>query len=445
MGNVKRSDVDTTVAAAISAQLITLRWLAAICIIGLTPAAVRELRLPLPALELTLLGVWIGAYNGALIFASRRVENPKRLIVAQVILDWVSLAICVHLTGGIDSPALIFFLVHVVVVAILLPEQSPYVYVGAVIAFVALDAYWGIFPIAAPYQPIDEFPDALIGAMNEYFRRALWQGAFFGAALVGTAVISRAISAALQHRERRLLASLDETVQANTALHESEAQRKQFVHMVTHELRSPVTAAQSLIRVLLGGLAGTLTATQTDMLNRLSRRLDALLSLINDLLALQASRAAVTLKPVTVQPLIAVVIDDARIEAAEKRIALTCTCPDPALAIMATEEGVLRIAGNLIGNAVKYTPAGGAINVTLCPEPDGVAFSVQDTGIGIPPDALARIGEEFFRAENAHASGIVGTGLGMATVTGLVKQFGGTFSVQSEVGKGSTFTVTFPQ
>ena len=112
--------------------------------------------------------------------------------------------------------------------------------------------------------------------------------------------------------------------------------------------------------------------------------------------------------------------------------------------VMATEDGLGMVFGNLVGNAVKYTPSGGRVAVRLSRDKQGVAVDVRDSGIGIGSDEIARLGEEFFRASNAKSSGIGGTGLGLAIVRQHLDRWGARLEVESEVGHGSTFRVVFP-
>jgi signal transduction histidine kinase len=102
------------------------------------------------------------------------------------------------------------------------------------------------------------------------------------------------------------------------------------------------------------------------------------------------------------------------------------------------------IFGNLIGNAVKYTPEGGRVNVGLETRGPSATISVTDTGMGIPEEDLPKLWQEFFRASNAKKSGIIGTGLGLSIVKRRVEAYGGMISVQSVVDHGTTFGVTLP-
>jgi signal transduction histidine kinase len=216
-----------------------------------------------------------------------------------------------------------------------------------------------------------------------------------------------------------------------------------FMVMVAHELRSPVGGAQSLVRTLSGGLAGELTEKQREILSRVEMRLDSLLELINDLLTLAASKTAELEKPgmVAYQPVIKRIVDRLSVDAREKNITLTVSLPEKPRNVSATEDGLEKIMGNLIGNAIKYTPSGGQVKVVVNEDSDHVKMRVSDTGMGIPEDALPHIWDEFFRAGNARKSGITGTGLGLSIVKQYVDHYGGQIAAQSVEGKGAVFTL----
>lgn len=234
---------------------------------------------------------------------------------------------------------------------------------------------------------------------------------------------------------------------ASAALEELEAGRSRFIRVATHELRSPLTVAQSLVRGVLGGYAGELTEQQSEMFHRISRRLDYLESLVNDLLDLAASEApglAEEEGPVAINASVGRAVLLLQPRAEEKGVDLTLTPCCEELVVRGTEEGLDRVFVNLVGNAVKYTPSGGSVSVRARREGDEIQIEVVDTGIGIPEDAMPRLFEEFYRAPNAKAMDAVGTGLGLTIVEELVDRYDGRIEVESEVGEGSTFTVAFP-
>jgi signal transduction histidine kinase len=239
-----------------------------------------------------------------------------------------------------------------------------------------------------------------------------------------------------------------ENAVAYGALRRTDEVKSQFVRAVTHELRSPVAGAQSLLRAVTHESAGALTDLQRDVLRRLSDRLDTLQLLINDLLDLAAGKVKgleAEFTPVSVDAMAAWVVDRLGSQAEDKHLELKLYCAGRGLLVKGTDEGLRRILVNLVGNAIKYTPAGGRVAVTVEPSGADVAVVVADTGMGILPADLPRLFEEFHRGGNAKEAGILGTGLGLAIVKDLVDRSGGRIAVQSTVGQGSTFTVTLPR
>jgi signal transduction histidine kinase len=234
---------------------------------------------------------------------------------------------------------------------------------------------------------------------------------------------------------------------AHYKLQHTDQERAEFVRNITHELRAPVTSSQSLLRALIHQMVGDLTNEQRDILTRIERRFNTLLELINDLLALAASKVSTKheiLEPLDIASVVSEVIENWSIPAAEKHITLLYQLPKRSPVVMATHEGLVRIFDNLVGNAVKYTPQDGKVEIVLIKSTKGVAVTVTDSGIGIPEDDLPDLWNEFFRARNVRSSQTTGTGLGLSIVKHLVERYNGIISVQSTEGKGSTFSVRFP-
>jgi signal transduction histidine kinase len=239
---------------------------------------------------------------------------------------------------------------------------------------------------------------------------------------------------------------------AAMALKAQEANKAHFIHVATHELRSPVAVAQSLVRGVLKGYAGKMTDKQTDLFGRISGRLDFLEGLVNDLLDLAAGKAAdpTEEEAVVLNASVARSVLSLQPRAEEKNITLVHRACCEELVVWGTEEGLDRIFVNLVGNAIKYTPPGGSVTVAMqrvevgLGQSDGIEVQVIDDGIGIPEESLPQLFQEFYRAPNAKSSSEVGTGLGLAIVKDLVDRYGGCIEVESAVGQGTTFTVTFP-
>jgi len=239
-----------------------------------------------------------------------------------------------------------------------------------------------------------------------------------------------------------------ENARTYQALEMADRAKSDFVQMVTHELRSPLSAVHSMLRVLEAGYVGPIASKQQDLIQRSKRRVSFLLALVNDLLELAAGKMEQLKgekKEVVLNETITKVTELVQTSAEEKGLELEVKIAEEPLALVGIEDGLERVFMNLVSNAVKYTPAGGSVAVRAWSENDQIKVKVSDTGIGIPEEALVRIFDEFYRAKNAKAMEMEGTGLGLAIAKDVVEQHGGQISVESVVGEGSTFYVTLPK
>jgi two-component system phosphate regulon sensor histidine kinase PhoR len=221
--------------------------------------------------------------------------------------------------------------------------------------------------------------------------------------------------------------------------------RRDFVANASHELRTPLTAIRGFAETLLSGgdLSEEERRSYLEVMDRHARRLA---NLVDDLLALSSiERGGEGLARTRVDTAViaAALIRDAGSLFAEKNIEVKLDSQGSALA-WADPQAVEQILTNLLDNAVKYTPEGGRIGVSTEEDGDFVRVHVRDTGIGIPEDDLGRIFERFYRVDKARSRELGGTGLGLSIVKHLVQQLGGEIRVESEVGRGSTFSFTLP-
>ena len=241
-----------------------------------------------------------------------------------------------------------------------------------------------------------------------------------------------------------------ENALAYQAVEQLDMVKSQFIRTVTHELRSPVSVTRSLLRNIVAGYAGQVTEQQLDILSRASRRVDFLQKLIDDLLDLAEGKTEIRLheqyEPIPLEQVIQQVIKRYEVPAQEKNITIHWndgTAGSETL-VLATPEGLDRIFNNLVSNAIKYTPAGGRVKILLSSKGNEAQVIVEDTGIGIPEEAMGSLFEEFYRAPNAKALEREGTGLGLTIVKDLVERFGGRISLQSTVDIGTQFTIILP-
>jgi signal transduction histidine kinase len=239
-----------------------------------------------------------------------------------------------------------------------------------------------------------------------------------------------------------------DNARAYLALEMADRAKSEFVRMVTHEFRSPLSAVQSMLRLLELGVVGPLGEKQRDLVERSQRRISALLAMVGDLLELAAGKMEMLQGEKTrvdLNQIIAKVTDLMRTGAEEKDIDYRIEVGEEPLILIGFEDGLERVVMNLVSNAIKYTPQGGSVTVRAWSEDGRIRLEVSDTGIGIPEEALPRIFTEFYRAKNAKAMNVEGTGLGLVIAKDVIEQHGGEISVRSVVGEGSTFSVSLPK
>jgi signal transduction histidine kinase len=202
------------------------------------------------------------------------------------------------------------------------------------------------------------------------------------------------------------------------------------------------------LNVVLGKMAGDLTEKQEQLLSRAKERTRGVLHLMMDLLDLskiEAGKMVQYKEPVPLQEVIQKVVDLMKTEAEAKKIDLRFSATSDVPFIHADRNSMEGIFTNLISNGIKYTPAGGKVWVTLSEENGLVKTTVSDTGMGIQKEDLSRIFDKFYRVKSTETRQIVGTGLGLSIVRSIVDAHLGSISVESELGKGTTFTVCFPR
>jgi two-component system, OmpR family, phosphate regulon sensor histidine kinase PhoR len=224
--------------------------------------------------------------------------------------------------------------------------------------------------------------------------------------------------------------------------------KNEFVAKVSHELRSPLSTIHEQLAMVMGDMLEDDPEKEQYILSRAKEKTQGLISLIGDLLDLSRMESGgVTREPVEVR------VDDllrsiaefmnARIRA--RKLTLTVDLPDAPLPRLVADPNALEsIFGNLVSNAINYTPEGGTITVTGREENGELAISVSDTGFGIDPKYHDKIFERFYRVKNEKTRFITGTGLGLPIVKGLVESLRGTISVESAADQGTTFTVRLP-
>jgi signal transduction histidine kinase len=259
-------------------------------------------------------------------------------------------------------------------------------------------------------------------------------------------VYLRAHTAAVQGDSEEMLGSVT-VLQDISYLKALDQMKSEFVAMVSHELRAPLSAVQQQISVILEGLAGEITPKQSELLNRSKERVNGLLELIRNLLDISKIEAGIQFQqkePLQLLSFIQKTIELLTPQAETKKQTLLLEADSSLPWINADPQAMEEILTNLIHNAIKYTPEGGVIQVLLKPEADYLLLQVKDNGIGISPQDLPRIFDRFYRVKNEKTRQIVGTGLGLPIVKRLVEAHLGYVQVESHPDRGTCFKVLIP-
>lgn len=253
--------------------------------------------------------------------------------------------------------------------------------------------------------------------------------------VVGIAVDSTERKAAELERERLL----------NEAREASDA-KSHFIGVISHEFRTPLTAIIGYTDLLSTGVSGKLQPTQERQLDRIRTSAWHLTQLVDEILTfsrLEAGRESINFQAADVVTLARDTVSLVSPAAAAKGIGLACELPDGGIAVR-TDAGKLRqVLLNLLGNAVKFTEKGG-IMLRVRPVDNTVEFTITDTGVGILPENIERIFDRFWQADQGTSHNVSGAGLGLTVSRRLVQLIGGTLCVESEPGKGSTFSFRIP-
>ncbi len=228
---------------------------------------------------------------------------------------------------------------------------------------------------------------------------------------------------------------------------EKEAAERRIVTFLSHQLKSPLASAKQCLDVLMFTEGDELTSSARGWITRSQARLDEMLTMIDDWLTLaNVERGGVSRRDghAELAAVIAQVAQATASQAARASITVTTDVEAGLPPVCGDSGNITTVISNLVSNGIKYNRASGSVLVRATRDGDAARVEVTDTGIGIPPESLSRIFEEFYRVGGPEAREIPGSGLGLAICRRIVQELGGSIDVTSTSGSGSTFTVRLP-
>jgi signal transduction histidine kinase/response regulator of citrate/malate metabolism len=221
--------------------------------------------------------------------------------------------------------------------------------------------------------------------------------------------------------------------------------QREFIQNVSHELRTPLALIRGHAETLENGWLGDLQAEQKESISVIARRALMLTKMVNDIInVLEVEQRELMREPIDLDALVRACLAEFRAAAERADLVLIPEIAPGLPQVSGDPLALRRVLDNLVGNALKFTPAGGRVTVQVYCSGETARLQVADTGIGIPDEHLGRIFERFYQVDGSPTRKYGGMGLGLALVKELVEAHGGQIAVESEVGRGSTFTVTLP-
>ncbi|GJQ30595.1 MAG: hypothetical protein HBSAPP03_24790 [Phycisphaerae bacterium] len=226
----------------------------------------------------------------------------------------------------------------------------------------------------------------------------------------------------------------------------ADESRNAFVAQATHELRTPLTSMRLYVETLLdeGERDEQVRAKCLNVIASETRRLERIVGDMLSVAEIEAGALKLRSAEVRLDALFEELHADFRAQAEDKDITLAFELPPKLPVMQGDRDKVLLALHNLVGNALKYTPAGGRVTVTVVVEGNTLAVAVADNGIGIKPEEQELVFERFYRAKDRRIAGITGSGIGLALARQVARLHGGDITVHSQLDKGSTFTLTLP-
>jgi signal transduction histidine kinase len=425
--------------------LIRLRWIAVIGVIFTVLFVSRIIKLFLPTFALYTIALILGLYN--LIFfillgRIRKKESQDIFFTAnhianlQISFDLTSLAFLIHFSGGIENPFIFYFIFHMIIASILLSRRASFLQATyAVLLFSSLVTleYFGILP----HYCLKGF--IMYNQHNNPFY-IVGVSFVFITTLYIAVYMATSISNKLRDREKNLK-------QANALLSEKDRIKSEYVLRLTHDIKEHLSAIQSCLEPVAGGITGELNLKQRNLIQRANERAEKLAFFIRALLEITRLRLSkqidmtyFSLKE-TVENAISFVDQSAK----DKGIFISCNIEPRIGMIKGAEIYIEETIANLLANSVKYTPRNGKINLKVSDRGNSVLIEIADTGIGVPKDELPKIFEEFYRASNAKEVEKYGTGLGLSIAKQVVERHAGKIWAESQEGEGSAFYIILPK
>ena len=360
----------------------------------------------------------------------------KSEIHFQIISDLIILTLVLHFSGGIENPVLIFYFFHMIIASSIFSIKASYFHMSLALILVALLAFLECYGIVPHYH------------LEGFANHDLYQNRFFiyGAGTV-YAVASIFLVSLTQMIISRSIKVEENYVKTNMLLEKKDILQNEYVLRVTHDIKGHLGAITGCLSVVKNGVTGPLNESQAEFIERADERVQLLVSFIKDLLNLTRKRlnADNEFEEFNLGDVINKVVESVEVIAKEKSIEFDAHIVNTVQNIIGDPYTIEEVYSNLLFNAIKYTPEKGRVELFVRNIKDEVVTEISDSGIGIPPDEIVKVFDEFYRASNVKKDHKTSTGLGLSIVKQIVENHKGKIWVQSEVGLWTKFVFTLPK
>ena len=377
-------------------------------------------------------------YSYYFFVAKRSVLSPRQMTAffhIQTIGDYLFLFLLVYFTGFVSNPFVYFFVFHIVLTSLIFPRRIVILYALSLIVVFAGTAI-AVERNVLPFYSL--FKLSLIDIERSEYLDIQTIALVVTLGIVGYLITS--IKAKIEERGNRVELELDRYRSLDRA-------KSNFILQVTHELRGPVAAVKGYHEMILKGITGDITEKTAGMLGRADHRTRNLLNIIDEMIDFAYMKSEDEIEYDTMDiGLLDVLKYNADLFATmakAKQIGIHVSAAKD-LSVKANRDLLNMILGNLVTNAIKYSPESSRIDISAHLADEQVHISVTDQGMGIEQNDFEQVFEEFYRTRSAREIERDGTGLGLSIVQKAIGLLGGSLALNSEVGHGTTFHIRIP-
>ncbi|MBN2360822.1 MAG: HAMP domain-containing histidine kinase [Deltaproteobacteria bacterium] len=398
---------------------VRIRWaIAALCAAAAVGAGIGLLPEIFDYRYFVGTALFLGAANLFFRWVTARFLRKRRLMVGQVLVDYLAIAVLTYATGGTATPLPMLFLIHIILVSLFFRPLT-----GLLVTGLGFGCAWV----------------ALLASSGASF----WYGAILGSSFLFCWYLTCTITQSLKLREEQL-------EESNAMLERLDREKTQATLRATHELKAPFSAIKSYVYLLRDGYCGELPAEALEVVGRIGDRCDRLTDMIAAILQVGNLRTAVVkeddFEPVNLVEFMVPEVEEAAVLANARKITVKAApCQEREIMIRAAPRHLHTMISNLLRNAINYSQEGGDIEVALFSAKRNAVLRITDHGIGIAREQIPKIFDDFFRSTSAARVNPNGNGLGLTLVKEVAKIHSATIEVASEEGQGTIFWVWFPR